>query len=54
MGLGKVGKEVAFDENDNTVLKNFIYLSLTFDHRALDGVPASNFMDSLIRNIESI
>ena len=54
LGLGKVGKEVAFDENDNTVLKNFIYLSLTFDHRALDGVPASNFMDSLIRNIESI
>tara|TARA_B100001996_G_scaffold91413_2_gene68109 strand:- start:3967 stop:5148 length:1182 start_codon:yes stop_codon:yes gene_type:complete len=54
LGLGKVNKEVAFDENDNPVLKNFIYLSLTFDHRALDGVPASNFMDSLIKNIESI
>lgn len=54
LGLGKVNKEVSFDENDNPVLKNFIYLSLTFDHRALDGVPASNFMDSLIKNIESI
>ena len=33
---------------------NVIHLSLTFDHRALDGVPASNFLDDLVKNIESI
>lgn len=54
LGVGKVNKEVSFDENDEPKLKNFIFLSLTFDHRALDGVPASNFMDSLIKNIESV
>jgi len=54
LGVGKVNKEVSFDENEQPVLKNFIFLSLTFDHRALDGVPASNFMDTLIKNIESI
>ena len=36
------------------VVKKIIHLSLTFDHRALDGVPASNFLDSLVKNIESI
>jgi pyruvate dehydrogenase E2 component (dihydrolipoamide acetyltransferase) len=54
LGVGKITKEVAFDDNDQLVLKSFIFLSLTFDHRALDGVPAANFMDLLIKKIESI
>ena len=54
LGVGKVSKEVSFDEKGQPLLKSFIFLSLTFDHRVLDGVPASNFMDTLIKNIESI
>ena len=37
-----------------TAVRNMIYLSLTFDHRAIDGVPAASFLETLINNIESI
>ena len=46
--------ELDLDENGEIKVKNVIHLSLTFDHRALDGVPASNFLDDLVKNIESI
>ena len=54
LGVGKITKDLSLDEDRNLLESNFIFLSLTFDHRALDGVPASNFLDSLISNIESI
>tara|TARA_B110000438_G_scaffold185805_1_gene177478 strand:+ start:21552 stop:22715 length:1164 start_codon:yes stop_codon:yes gene_type:complete len=53
LGLGKVSTTIDIDENNQLIKKNIIFLSLTFDHRALDGVPASNFLDSLVKNIES-
>jgi pyruvate dehydrogenase E2 component (dihydrolipoamide acetyltransferase) len=53
LGLGKTSKIIDLDENNQIIKKNIIFLSLTFDHRALDGVPASNFLDSLVKNIES-
>ncbi len=45
---------IDLDENEEIKVINVIHLSLTFDHRALDGVPASNFLDDLVKNIESI
>ena len=54
LGVGKIAKELSLDNDKNIKESSFIYLSLTFDHRALDGVPAANFLESLIRNIESI
>ena len=54
LGVGKIAKELSLDNDKNINESSFIYLSLTFDHRALDGVPAANFLESLIRNIESI
>ena len=54
LGLGKISKRIDLDENGEIKVKNVIHLSLTFDHRALDGVPASNFLDDLVKNIESI
>ena len=54
LGVGKIAKELSLDNDKNIRESSFIYLSLTFDHRALDGVPAANFLESLIRNIESI
>lgn len=53
LGLGKTSTVLDFDENNELIKKNIIFLSLTFDHRALDGVPAANFLDSLVKNIES-
>jgi len=54
LGLGKISKRIDLDENQEIKVINVIHLSLTFDHRALDGVPASNFLDDLVKNIESI
>ena len=54
LGVGKISNKIDLDENKEVVVKKIIHLSLTFDHRALDGVPASNFLDSLVKNIESI
>ena len=54
LGLGKISKRIDLDENGEIKMINVIHLSLTFDHRALDGVPASNFLDDLVKNIESI
>lgn len=54
LGVGKISNKIDLDENKELVVKKIIHLSLTFDHRALDGVPASNFLDSLVKNIESI
>ena len=54
LGLGKISKRIDLDENEEIKVINVIHLSLTFDHRALDGVPASNFLDDLVKNIESI
>lgn len=54
LGVGKISNKIDLDENKEVVEKKIIHLSLTFDHRALDGVPASNFLDSLVKNIESI
>jgi pyruvate dehydrogenase E2 component (dihydrolipoamide acetyltransferase) len=53
LGLGKIAEEVYINEGIATV-RNMIYLSLTFDHRAIDGVPAASFLETLINNIESI
>ena len=54
LGVGKISNKIDLDEIKEVVVKKIIHLSLTFDHRALDGVPASNFLDSLVKNIESI
>lgn len=54
LGLGKISKRIDLDENEEIKVINVIHLSLTFDHRALDGVPASNFLDDLVKKIESI
>jgi len=53
LGLGKIEEEVYINEGIPAV-RNMIYLSLTFDHRAIDGVPAASFLETLINNIESI
>ena len=35
-------------------IRKYLYLSLTFDHRAWDGAPASAFLDSIIKNLQEI
>lgn len=52
LGVG-CAVETAVREGENTVWKSFTGLSLTFDHRAIDGAPAADFLTALCATIET-
>lgn len=52
LGVGKLEKRVKVI-NDAIAIRPCLYLSLTFDHRVLDGAVADGFMQSLVDALES-
>lgn len=56
MGIGKIQKRpVVIEHNgvDAIAIRPMVYLSITFDHRVLDGASADAFMVDVIRYIEN-
>ena len=52
MGIGRITqKPVVID--DKIVVRHTMHASITFDHRALDGVPVAEFIRTVKSNIES-
>jgi pyruvate dehydrogenase E2 component (dihydrolipoamide acetyltransferase) len=51
LGVGRIVREPAV-VGDAVVPRHRLTLSLTFDHRIVDGAPAARFLDSLRRAIE--
>ena len=52
LGVGRILRQpVAVGET--IALRDMITLSLTFDHRALDGAPAARFLQTLTKLVES-
>ena len=52
MGIGRITqKPVVID--DKIVVRHTMHASITFDHRALDGVPVAEFIRTVKTNIES-
>lgn len=51
LGIG-CAVETAVRDGDALVWKSFAGLSLTFDHRAIDGAPAADFLTALCTTIE--
>ncbi len=51
LGVGRIVREPAV-VGDVMVPRAMLTLSLTFDHRVVDGAPAARFLDSVRRNIE--
>jgi pyruvate dehydrogenase E2 component (dihydrolipoamide acetyltransferase) len=51
LGVGRIARAPAVHE-DRVVVGDQMALSLTFDHRAVDGAPAARFLDALRRYIE--
>ncbi len=51
LGVGAI-EEMAVFQDGEVVPKNRLPLSLTFDHRIIDGEPASRFLDTVIRYLE--
>ena len=47
LGLGAIRREPVVLPDDQIVVRDLITLSLTFDHRAVDGAPAAKFVQAL-------
>jgi pyruvate dehydrogenase E2 component (dihydrolipoamide acetyltransferase) len=52
LGIGALRREAVVLENDHIALRDVLTLSLTFDHRAVDGAPAARFLQTLCKLIE--
>jgi pyruvate dehydrogenase E2 component (dihydrolipoamide acetyltransferase) len=52
LGVGRISRQVVPDEHQ-FVARDRIFLSLTFDHRVVDGAPAARFLQSLGLLIEN-
>ncbi len=51
-GIGKIDRRPVM-EGDKVVGQERMFLSLTFDHRIVDGAPAARFLQQLARLIEN-
>ncbi len=53
LGLGALRKELVVLPGGDIGVREQITLSLTFDHRVVDGAPAARFLQALVRLIET-
>lgn len=53
LGVGAIRLEPVFVDEHEVVARHIMTLSLTFDHAAIDGAPASAFLKSLVDNLEN-
>jgi 2-oxoglutarate dehydrogenase E2 component (dihydrolipoamide succinyltransferase) len=52
VGAGTVQKRVVVREDDSFAIRQMIYLTLTFDHRLIDGILACEFLASMKLSLE--
>ena len=53
LGLGAIRKQAVVVNDDRIEVRSMMTLSLTFDHRAIDGAPAAKFLQSVVAAIEN-
>ncbi len=53
LGVGKIVKRPVFDEHGQIRAADMVYLSLTFDHRVLDGAVGAAFGNALIQRLRN-
>lgn len=53
VGVGAIHKKVVPMENDVLAVRSFMHISLTFDHRVLDGMYGCGFLGALKKHIEA-
>jgi pyruvate dehydrogenase E2 component (dihydrolipoamide acetyltransferase) len=52
LGVGRITRQPVMD-GDRVVGREMVTLSLTFDHRVVDGAPAARFLQTLARCVEN-
>ena len=53
LGVGAIKKRVVVLDNDAIAVRPMVYLSLTFDHRGLDGASADWFVAEIVKTLEN-
>jgi pyruvate dehydrogenase E2 component (dihydrolipoamide acetyltransferase) len=51
LGIGRIKEKPAVYKGE-IVIRSMMFLSLTFDHRVVDGAPANAFLETLARYIQ--
>ena len=54
LGIGRTVERAVRDADGSLILHPHIGLSLTFDHRAIDGGPAGDVLTDLCETIEAL
>lgn len=52
LGVGATQQALAFNEEGEVVQKDYLPLSLSFDHQIIDGLPAAEFLAQVISYLE--
>jgi pyruvate dehydrogenase E2 component (dihydrolipoamide acetyltransferase)/2-oxoisovalerate dehydrogenase E2 component (dihydrolipoyl transacylase) len=53
LGLGKISKRPVFDAQGKVRAADLVYLSLSFDHRVVDGAVCAAFTNAIIRHLQT-
>lgn len=53
LGVGAIRRTPAILEDGTIGIRDQVALSLTFDHRVIDGAPAARFLQALIKSVEN-
>ena len=53
LGIGAIRREAIVTDDDQVAIGTRMTLSLTFDHRIVDGAPAAKFLAELRAAIEN-
>lgn len=54
LGIGSIENKAVQGDDSGITWKPMMGLSLTFDHRAVDGAPAADFLTDICNSIESV
>ena len=54
IGAGTLQKRVVVRDDDSLAVRQMIYLTLTFDHRVIDGIYGCQFLASFKHHLESV
>jgi 2-oxoisovalerate dehydrogenase E2 component (dihydrolipoyl transacylase) len=53
LGVGKIVKRPVFDDAGHVRAADMVYLSLTFDHRVIDGAVCAAFANAVLRRLQN-
>ena len=54
LGIGTIQKRVVVRDDDSLAIRKMVYVTLTFDHRVLDGIYGGEFLTTLKNRLESV